>query len=163
MKEASAKSRDSGVSVRSRASYGGGGDGGGDPAGVAEETGVSVGGGANGGGGGCADAAHDSDQESGYNSPRSGSHLYDLDPVVKASRKSLSPPKNHFVVSSAFSAKMNREDPNANYLPEYPLQRREPLPTSALIPATPSAPPLAAVAPPPPLPQVSGGQLHQCT
>ena len=131
-KEDSAKSRDSGVSLMSRRSskYGGGQK---DMVGNEEEVGR---------GGVCADVGADSDQESGYNSPRSsrdhpetsGQHLYDLDPVVKVTRKSLSPPKNHFVVSSAFGAKMNRGDPNANFLPEYPLQRRE-SPRPAVIPS----------------------------
>ena len=93
----------------------------------------------------------------------------DLDPIKVPQRSSalasavasasIHPPKNHFLVSSAFaSAKMNRSD-SSILLPEYPLQRRSssprsissgsshpPLPHSASKPVTHSTRPDVALA-----------------
>ena len=89
----------------------------------------------------------DDDDESGYNSSRGNNgaavaamhgrcrstHLYDLD-QFKVTRKTLSPPKNHFIVSPAFVSQKTKAKAEANanrktdareeYFPEYPLQRK---------------------------------------
>lgn len=81
----------------------------------------------------------ESDPESGYNSPRSadgeknnkGTSLTDLNEPVKAAYRSTAssatPPKNHFIVSTAGYGSNMRNQSELEMLPEYPLQRRSPV------------------------------------